>query len=211
MQETVTDVSINNEETQAENINEERFNIKRIMDEKKIDFALASEMIREVIPDYKVKGGIYSKFTKEEFDKINKFIGESSKGVAPINNKNQRILDMVNSIQGELVDILYYRAEANQTNVTYTELKKKIADISKIPSKVKKTIITNETWLKDPKFLSVLFGGYKYAIIPKSMTRRSRIVENIRGMFCELYNSDETNDYFILANETEVIYIFLII
>ena len=76
-------------------------------------------------------------------------------------------------------------------------MKRRIERIKQAPTNVRKVIITDDSSLRDVRFLTCLFGGYKYAVIPTDMSLRSPIIESIQGMFCEVYNSDETNDYFI--------------
>lgn len=189
--------------------------IKDVMD-KGLEYQEALRLVKLINPDYVLKGGINSSID----DEYNDVLGYLE--VNPIANVNgavvvtdtllvhhRRALDAFNETNGDTVDILKYKTEATQSYVDFTELKRRVERIKQSPANVRKVIINDDSLLRDGRFLTCLFNGYKYAMIPTDMSLRSPIIESIRGMFCEIYNSDETNDYFILANEKELLYVFL--
>jgi hypothetical protein len=190
--------------------------IKDIMG-KGLEYPEALRLVKLIDPTYVVKGGINSSIEDGLYESVELYLKENpitdvtgetivSDTLSP---QHRRTLDAFNSITGESLDILKYKTEAAQSYIDFPELKRRIERIKQAPINVKKIIINDDSSLRDVRFLTCLFGGYKYAIIPMDMSVRSPIIESIQGMFCEVYNSDETNDYFILANENELLYVFL--
>ncbi len=189
--------------------------IKDIMD-KGLEYTEVLRLVKLINPDYIVKGGINSNIDAE-YEDVLKYLNANP--IADVNGEtvvadtlpthHRRALDAFNEVKGETVDIIKYRTEAAQSYVDYNELKRRIERIKLAPANVRKVIINDDSLLRDVRFLTCLFGGYKYAMIPTDMSPRSPIIESIRGMFCEVYNSDTTNDYFVLANENELLYVFL--
>lgn len=189
-------------------------NINNLVADLKLTYEEVKEGILSNDKDFKITAGGCTPLEDNQFLFYKKYIpAYINKNTIVIdkvlNNTQKRILDSFNTINGEVVDIIKFRTEVEQSHVSLPELKLKVKQIAKSPIKVKKTIINNEIWLRDPRFISCVFGGYKYCLMPASLSERSPLIQMIYGMFCELYTNEETNDYFILANENELMYVFL--
>jgi hypothetical protein len=182
-------------------------NISDVMQELGIDGKVAVELVRTAIPGYKLIGYVNSKLTDEEYNIV--INGYKKAPTAPL--KKLKKLEEFNNIQGEVVDIIVYKALAEQSKIGIVQLKEKIEELKKTPEKVRKTIITNESWLRDPRFVSILFGGYKYIMVPLGLSRKNPLMDLFRGMFCEVIHSDITNDYFVLVDDDKLLYVYLIL
>ena len=189
-------------------------NINNLVNDLKLTYEEVKEGILSYNKDFKISAGLSTPLEENEFLFYKKYIPVYlNKNVmvvdTALNNTQKRIINSFNTINGEIVDVIKFRAEVEQSHISLPELKLKIKQIAKAPINVKKTIITNEIWLRDPRFVSQVFGGYKYCLMPMSLSERSPLIQMIYGMFCEMYTNEETNDYFILANENELMYVFL--
>jgi hypothetical protein len=189
-------------------------NIQGLMDDLKLTYEEIKGGILSYNKDFKITAGCGTPIDPKTYEFFKKYIPvymDKNTMVVDkkLNSTEKRIIESFNTINGEIVDVIKFRTEVEQSHVSYLELKAKIKQILKSPIKVKKTIINNANWLRDPRFISCVFGGYKYCLTPMSLSDNHPLIQMIYGMFCEMYTNDETNDYFILANENEIMFVFL--
>jgi len=202
--------------------------IKDICKLAQLDFKEAIDEVTKVNPSFKVKGGPQTEIdfgtfkatcqnhnievTDDGHIRIHKDTDGGNVRFAPYTvakpeikkvNPNEVALENFNKFKADKIDPLKVKAEMEQAVVNTPVALEFIKNINK-----REKTILNESLIHDFPYMTALFQGFPYIIMPVQLGQRIR--KRLTPMFIKSYITGDFHDKIIAFSKDKVLYAFII-